>query len=289
MQRGLADVFPKPEKVVVVAFQLGLGSFRAGGADDQAHALRNRQTLNDALQPAPIGGGLDLAGNAATPGGVGHQDAIAARQGKVGGERRALVAALFLDHLHQHDLPTPDDFLDLVTAHQPPATPGDLFLHDVVIVARDGDVVFVLVFGVDFHILAAFARRRGSPAAIATRARFVIVFVVSLFAHQRFAVGERNLIVVRVDFVEGQEAVAIAAIFDEGRLQRRLNTRHLGEIDIASELFAVGAFEIKFFNAVPVDHHHTRLFGVGGVYQHRLGHFVDLRGARRANPSAAGK
>ena len=52
--------------------------------------------------------------NAAAAGGVGHQHAIAAGERQVGGERGALVAALFLDHLHQHDLPALDDFLDLV-------------------------------------------------------------------------------------------------------------------------------------------------------------------------------
>src|SRR5690606_3087440 len=35
---------------------------------------------------------------------------------QIGRQRRALVAALFLDHLHQHDLPALDDFLDLVVA-----------------------------------------------------------------------------------------------------------------------------------------------------------------------------
>src|ERR1700742_1420134 len=39
---------------------------------------------------------------------------------------------------------------------------------------------------------------------------------------QRLTVGDRNLVVVGVDFAESQEAVAIAAIFDEGGLQRRL-------------------------------------------------------------------
>ena len=36
---------------------------------------------------------------------------------------------------------------------------------------------------------------------------------------QRLAIGDRNLIIVRMDFAEGQKAVAVAAIFDEGRLQ----------------------------------------------------------------------
>jgi hypothetical protein len=36
---------------------------------------------------------------------------------------------------------------------------------------------------------------------------------------QRLAIGDRNLIIVRMDFAEGQKAMAVAAIFDEGGLQ----------------------------------------------------------------------
>ena len=74
----------------------------------------------------------------------------------------------------------------------------------------------------------------------------MVVLVLGLFAHQRFAVGDRDLVVVGVDFVEGQEAVAIAAIFDEGRLQRGLYAGDLGEVDVTSELAPRGGFEVEF-------------------------------------------
>ena len=65
--------------------------------------------------------------------GVGHQHGVAAGQRQVGGERRALVAALLLDDLHQDDLAALDDFLDLVGAQAaaralraaPPAHPRE--------------------------------------------------------------------------------------------------------------------------------------------------------------------
>jgi hypothetical protein len=98
---------------------------------------------------------------------------------------------------------------------------------------------------------------------------------------QRLTVGDRNLIVVRVDFAERQEAVAVAAIFDERRLQRRFYPRDLGEIDIASELLALGGLEIKFFDAVAADHNDPGLFRVGGVDQHLVGHFGTLDGGGR--------
>jgi len=98
---------------------------------------------------------------------------------------------------------------------------------------------------------------------------------------QRLTVGDRDLIVVRMDFAERQEAVAVAAIFDERRLQRRLYARDLGEIDIAAELLALGGFEIKLFDAVAADHNDPGLFQVGGVDQHLVGHFGTLDGGGR--------
>ncbi len=54
----------------------------------------------------------------------------------------------------------------------------------------------------------------------------------TLLGEQRFAVGDRNLVIIRVDFVERQETVTVAAEIDERRLQRRLDARHFGQIDV---------------------------------------------------------
>jgi len=109
---------------------------------------------------------------------------------------------------------------------------------------------------------------------------------------QRLPVGDRDLVIVGMDFAEGQEAVAVAAIFDEGRLQRRLYARDLGEVDIAAQLFALGGLEIKFFDAIAADHDDPGLFRVGGIDQHLVGHFGALdgggRGARRAHIARPG-
>jgi hypothetical protein len=47
-----------------------------------------------------------------------HQHAVAAGKAEIGGQRRALVAALFLDDLDQQHLTALDDVLDLVAAAQ---------------------------------------------------------------------------------------------------------------------------------------------------------------------------
>ena len=98
---------------------------------------------------------------------------------------------------------------------------------------------------------------------------------------QRLAIGDRYLIIVGMDFAEGEEAVAVTAIFDEGGLQRRLYARDLGEVDIAAQLLALGGLEIKFFDAIAADHNDPGLFRVGSIDQHFVGHFGTHDGGGR--------
>ena len=167
VQGGVADVFPKSQQIFVVAADLGLGALGTCRANDQAHALWHIQALHHAFQALAVSDRGDLARNAAASCRIGHQDAIAPGQGEIGGERRTLVAALFLHDLNQHDLPTADHFLDLVAPHEPPATPGDLFFHDVIVVVTRHGVFLVVVFG-----------RWCLGARLV-----VVVFFLSLFAH----------------------------------------------------------------------------------------------------------
>jgi hypothetical protein len=125
-------------------------------------------------------------------------------------------------------------------------------------------------------------------AAIGTVFGFFLGFAMGALVgfDQRLTVGDRDLVVIGMDFAEGQEAVAVAAVFDEGRLQRRFDARDLGQIDIAAQLFALGGLEIKFFDAIAAHHHDPGLFRVGGVDQHFVGHFVTHDGGGRAGQPA---
>jgi len=49
-----------------------------------------------------------------------------------------------------------------------------------------------------------------------------------LLLQQRLPIGKGDLVIVGMNFGEGQEAVAIAAVIDERGLQRRLDPRNLG-------------------------------------------------------------
>jgi hypothetical protein len=131
---------------------------------------------------------------------------------------------------------------------------------------------------------AAVARTAAARAVLTLFLGLAMGALVGL--DQCLTVGDRDLVIVGMDFAEGEEAVAVAAIFDEGGLQRRLYPRDLGEVDIAAQLFAVGGLEIKFFDAIAADHDDPGFFRVGRIDQHLVGHFGTLGGGGRMEPGA---
>ena len=163
-------------------------------------------------------------------GAVGHQHAVAAGQRHIGGQRGPFVAALLLDHLDQQNLTALDDLLNLVAAAQAAwvGAAGHRLL-DLVVAGDLLDLLVVVVVG---------GTGRGFGGLVVLGGQFGARG--GLLGQQRLAVGQRDLVVVGVDFVERQESVAVAAIFDERRLQRRFHARHLGKIDVALKLFLVG-------------------------------------------------
>ena len=128
--------------------------------------------------------------------------------------------------------------------------------------------------------------------AWATAAVTVLVFFLGLAVgalvglDQRLTIGDRDLVIVGMNFAEGEKTVTVAAIFDEGRLQRRFDPRDLGEINIAAQLFALRGLEIKFFDAVAADDDDPGLLRVGGIDKHLVGHFGTLDGDWRAGRRA---
>src|SRR3954453_16159797 len=80
-------------------------------------------------------------------------------------------------------------------------------------------------FALDPLALAAAARIAVARTAAVTVGGAVLALFLGLAMgalvglDQRLTVGDRDLVIVGMDFAEGEEAVAIAAIFDEGCLQ----------------------------------------------------------------------
>ncbi|WP_299810203.1 hypothetical protein [Tardiphaga sp.] len=76
--------------------------------------------------------------------------------------------------------------------------------------------------------------------------------------------------------------MAVAAVFNEGGLQRRLNAGDLGEVDVTAKLLALRSLEIKFLDAIAADHNDPGLFRVGSVDQHFVWHLGAHGGGGRA-------
>ena len=75
-----------------------------------------------------------------------------------------------------------------------------------------------------------------------------------------------------MDLTEGEEALAVAAIFHKGRLKRRLDAGYACEIDITFELLPVFRFVVKILNACSAQQHNPRFFALAGVDQQSFGH-----------------
>ena len=177
-QRQRANLLPHALQIFVITLDLGFGALGPCRAHDQARAPGHFDLVCDLFELLAVGGVGDLAADAAAACGVGHKHAIAASQAEIGGQRRALVAAFFLDDLHQKDLAHLDDFLNLVAARTR--------------FARRADIINVILIGDRFN---GFILGRGIYCA---RLIFLIVLAHSIrmirrfierFLHRRFRNG----------------------------------------------------------------------------------------------------
>jgi hypothetical protein len=153
------------------------------------------------------------------------------------------------------------------------------------------------------HLVDRVRLRRRAPrrarASASASAALMVGFGIARFARflsdQRLSVGDRNLVIVGMDFTEGEKSVPVAAVIDETGLQRRFYARDFGEIDIAAQWAAVRGFKVEFFDPAAAHDHDPGFLRVGGIDKHLVGH-VDLswrhreaapqNGASRANEPA---
>ena len=158
-------------------------------------------------------------------------------------------------------------------------------------------------FGADGFVIAVRARRgdrdrlrkRGLeryPGIVGSLAGAVRAVAVRARRHAAGGrpIADRDPEVIGVDLAKGEKAVAIPAVFDKGRLQRRLDARHLGQIDVAFYLLLCRRFEIELFETIAVEHHHPGLFRMCGIDEHALCHsgVTPGRAAAAARNSAGG-
>ena len=286
-ERILAHLVPQAGEIVEVALDLDPGPLETRGADDQPHGRGKLQVGDDRLQPLAVAAVADLPADPAAVRRVGHQHAVTPGEAEVGGQGRALVAALFLDDLDEQHLAALDDVLDLVAAAQVQALAtnlvGSLVLAAAAPAART--MIFLVGIALAVEVLAfalGFLGHIVDPVILVMRIERLVFGLAaqSLFlggmlrflSQQRFAIGLGDLVIIGVDFAEGEEAVAVAAIVDERRLERRFDTGYLGEIDISLELLVLGGLEVKLLDPVSLDDGDPGLFQVARVDQHARGH-----------------
>jgi hypothetical protein len=212
---------------------------------------------------------------------VGHQHAIAPGEAQIGGQRRALVTALFLDDLDEKHLAALDHVLDLVAPAQVLAAlaklVGGRFVHRRAGGAGTGLVRFVDRLRLRFRSLLVtfvFVRIlvRLGPFGFGVAKPLFLGGLLRFLLQERVAVGLGDLVIIGVDFAEGQEAVAVAAIIDERRLERRFYPGDLGEIDIPFELLVLFGFEVELLDPVTLDDRDPGFLRVARIDQHAHGH-----------------
>ena len=137
----------------------------------------------------------------------------------------------------------------------------------IAVVGRFGCLVVAVMQFVRLYGVIRFVRiELGSAKAL------FLGRMLCFLAKQRVAVRLGDLVIIGVDFAEGQEAVAVSAIIDERRLERRFYPGNLGEIDIAFELFVLGGFEVKLLDPVSFDDRDPGLLRVARIDEHAHGH-----------------
>jgi hypothetical protein len=70
---------------------------------------------------------------------------------------------------------------------------------------------------------------------------------MSIFFEKLLPIGNRDLVIIRMDLAECEEAVAIAAVLDERSLEAGFYADNLGKIDIALELPLGGSLDVEIF------------------------------------------
>ena len=111
-----------------------------------------------------------------------------------------------------------------------------------------------------------------AAASFAVRLFVLLALAQGFLLEKRLPIRDRNLIIVRMNFGEGEKTVAIAAIVDESGLEGRLDAGDLGEVDIAAQRPLARRLEVKFLDPVTSQNHYPGLFRVGGVDDHFVGH-----------------
>src|SRR6185437_8049353 len=190
---------------------------------------------------------LQLFGGSADSGGA-RNDAHAARHVERGNGFTKLVALFSFD-------PARHAAAARVVRHQHEIAAGERN------VGRERGAFAAALVLVDLHDqLLPFAE-----LILYARARFALAVVAVAVAVGGAA---RRFEELPGDFLERQETVALGAVIDETRLERRLDARDDALVDVALALFLGGGFDVEVDQFLTVDDRHPQFLRLGGVEQH---------------------
>ncbi|GAA10146.1 hypothetical protein ATPR_3150 [Acetobacter tropicalis NBRC 101654] len=284
LKREFTNIIPQMQQIFAVARNFRAGALGTCRPHNHGHATGQVEVRHDIPQAATVCYGCNLAGNPAATQRVGHQHTIAASQRDISGKSCTLIAAFFLDHLNQQHLAAADDFLNTVVAHEA-GNPlldqcffaGIGFTADIIrgLAAAIGAGSVFVPFGGGFGFrVFGLVRLRQIRFGVGLIGPVVGIiqqgFFFGLQGEQLFTVGNRNLVVVRVDFAKGQKTMAVAAIFNKGGLKAGLYANNAGKVDVSFELLFCSRFNIIIFKSVSIHNDNARFFRVRRIDQHTL-------------------
>ncbi|MCW0401745.1 hypothetical protein NB700_004301 [Xanthomonas sacchari] len=125
------------------------------------------------------------------------------------------------------------------------------------------------------HVAAGQGDERGQGRALVAALLLVhldhdFLALAQQFADRRLVVVDAGLEVIAGDFLQRQEAVALAAVFDEGRFQRGFEPGDAALVDVGLLLFLGRLLDVDVVQGLAVHDGHTQFFCLRGVDQHSL-------------------
>src|SRR5690606_21726262 len=99
-----------------------------------------------------------------------------------------------------------------------------------------------------------------------------VLALADQFAHRGLVGIDAGRVVLARDFLERQEAMAVAAVLDEAGLERRFDAGDAPLVDVALLLFPGRDLDVEIVEGLAIDDGHTQLLTLSCVDQHTL-HF----------------
>ncbi len=139
------------------------------------------------------------------------------------------------------------------------------------------------------HVTAGQRDERGQGGALVATLFLVdldndLLAFLQQFADAGLVVVDTGLEVIAGDFLQRQEAMAAATVFNEGRFQRGLDAEDPALVDVGLLLFLRRLLDVDVIQRLAIHDGNTQLFSLRGVDQHSLHCCVPRKRLPRGTP-----